>query len=239
MISFKAPNDEEEEAEEEEADEGGGDEDQSPVDGETGDKAAGDSTTEVIRLEQERAARVRSIPNMTAETAFLGHLAPTSLPKGILPTCVIFLQATDSFLIRRVLHLPVRVLLGMRDGAEGFIRRLQDWRGAHAGAEIASLMENEDLRKALENMQLQKITAGEAGKLIPEEQLASMMAGSIDGHSLYAFFEDKKVPILTFDVMTDKTGVSVSLAYQGPILTPFSIGPVRWNWFPPFFCNPV
>ncbi|KAL5970481.1 Adenylate kinase 7, partial [Taenia solium] len=170
-----------------------------------------DPQVQVAQLNRERAARERSIPNMTAETDFLGKVAlspnPNSLPKGILPACVIFLQATDAFLFNRVLKIPNDEVRCSHNDEEGFLRRLFIYRHAHAGSEVAALMASDELRKALNSEYLKRITAGEASTLTSTEQVVPLMAGSIGTNTLCAFFEDRGVRAFNFDVETDTSGV--------------------------------
>ncbi|KAL5107530.1 hypothetical protein TcWFU_003207 [Taenia crassiceps] len=170
-----------------------------------------DPQVKVVQLNREHAARERSIPNMTEETDFLGKVAlspnPASLPKGILPACVIFLQATDTFLFNRVLRIPKDEVRCSHNDEEGFLRRLFIYRHAHAGSEVAALMASDELRKALNSECLKKITAGEASTLTPTEQIVPLMAGSIGTNTLCAFFEDRGVRALNFDVEADISGV--------------------------------
>uniref|UniRef100_A0A915F013 Adenylate kinase 7 n=1 Tax=Echinococcus canadensis TaxID=519352 RepID=A0A915F013_9CEST len=170
-----------------------------------------DPQVQVAQLDRERAARERSIPNMTDETQFLGKVAlspnPNSLPKGILPACIIFLQATDVFLFSRVLRIPNHEMKCSHNDEEGFLRRLLIYRYAHAGSEVAALMASDELRKALNSEYLQKITAGEASTLTSSEQIVPLMAGSVGANSLCAFFEDRGIRAFNFDVETDTSGV--------------------------------
>ncbi|CDS39543.1 adenylate kinase 7 [Echinococcus multilocularis] len=170
-----------------------------------------DPQVKVSQLDRERAARERSIPNMTDETQFLGKVAlspsPNSLPKGILPACIIFLQATDVFLFSRVLRIPNHEMRCSHNDEEGFLRRLLIYRHAHAGSEVAALMASDELRKALNSEYLQKITAGEASTLTSSEQIVPLMAGSVGANSLCAFFEDRGIRAFNFDVETDTSGV--------------------------------
>lgn len=171
-----------------------------------------DPQDQVVQLNRERAARERSIPNVTDESDFLGKVAlspnPNSLPKGILPACVIFLQATDAFLFNRVLRIPNDEVRCSHNDEEGFLRRLLIYRHAHAGSEVAALMASGELRKALDSEYLKKITAGEASTLTSTEQIVPLMAGSIATNTLCAFFEDRGVRAFNFDVETDTSGVS-------------------------------
>ncbi|VDK37519.1 unnamed protein product, partial [Taenia asiatica] len=170
-----------------------------------------DPQVQVAQLNRERAARERSIPNLTAETDFLGKVAlspnPNSLSKGILPACVIFLQATDAFLFNRVLKIPNDEVRCSHNDEEGFLRRLFIYRHAHAGSEVAALMASDELRKALNSEYLKRITAGEASTLTSTEQVVPLMAGSIGTNTLCAFFEDRGVRAFNFDVETDTSGV--------------------------------
>ncbi|VDM30501.1 unnamed protein product [Hydatigera taeniaeformis] len=180
--------------------------------GEEGEKIKEpDPQAQVAQLSGERAARERSIPNMINETDFLGKVAlspnPNSLPRGILPACVIFLQATDAFLFNRVLRIPNDEVRCSHNDEEGFLRRLLIYRHSHAGSEVAALMASDELRKALNSDYLQKITAGEASTLTSTEQIVPLMAGSIGTNSLCAFFEDRGVRAFNFDVATDTSGV--------------------------------
>ncbi|VDD74387.1 unnamed protein product, partial [Mesocestoides corti] len=193
-----------------------------------------EQSTENTPLREESAARELNIPDMTAETKFLGKVShspsPDSLPKGILPACTIFLQATDKFLFARVMRLTSEEVKNTHNDEENFIRRLLTYRAAHAGSEVAALMANNELRKGLDEEMLQKITGGESGNLAPTEQIASMMAGSIDKNSLYAFFEDKGVPVFNFDVAKDHSGNFVEIMRKIGI----AIGPPR-NYGPNAF----
>ncbi|KAM7543223.1 hypothetical protein Aperf_G00000006991 [Anoplocephala perfoliata] len=170
-----------------------------------------DPQTQISKLEKERATREGIIPNATMETAFIGKvdlaLNPTTILTGILPSCIIFLQASDVFLISRALQMPPSEIQSNHNDEEGFLRRLTVYRRACAGTEVAALMANDDLRKALESESLQKIANGEASSLLPSEQLAPLMAGSIGPDSLYAFFEDKGVRVYNFDIENDMSGV--------------------------------
>lgn len=125
-----------------------------------------------------------------------------------LPACTIFLQASDVFLFGRALQLPPDEVQPNHNDEEGFLRRLTVYRRAHAGSEVAALMASEELRKALESENLQKITNGEASSLDPSKQLAPLMAGSVSPNTLLAYFEDRGVSTLNFDIATDTSGVS-------------------------------
>nr|CDS23066.1 adenylate kinase 7 [Echinococcus granulosus] len=190
-----------------------------------------DPQVQVAQLDRERAARERSIPNMIDETQFLGKVAlspnPNSLPKGILPACVIFLQATDVFLFSRVLRIPNHEMRCSHNDEEGFLRRLLIYRHAHAGSEVAALMASDELRKALNSEYLQKITAGEASTLTLSERIVPLMAGSVGANSLCAFFEDRGIRAFNFDVETDTSGVfnEIERKIRAAIGPPRNYGP--------------
>lgn len=150
---------------------------------------------------------------MTNETEFLGEVPfsrhSNTLTRGILPACVIFLQATDVFLFNRVLRMPTQEVKCSHNDEEGFLRRLLVYRHAHCGSEVSTLMASDELRKALSSEYLQKITSGQVNIRIPTERIVPIMAGSISANSLYAFFEDKNIRVFNFDVETDISGVSL------------------------------
>ena len=172
-----------------------------------------DPQVQAAQLDRERIVRERIIPDMTEETQFLGKIAlspsSNSLPKGILPACVIFLQATDVFLFDRVLRMPMQEIRCSHNDEKGFLRRLLTYRHAHSGSEVTALMASEELRKALSTKYLEKIAEGQEDTRIPAERIAPIMAGSISANSLYAFFEDKGIRVFNFDVETDTSGVSL------------------------------
>ncbi|EUB61580.1 Putative adenylate kinase 7 [Echinococcus granulosus] len=152
---------------------------------------------------------------------------PNSLPKGILPACVIFLQATDVFLFSRVLRIPNHEMRCSHNDEEGFLRRLLIYRHAHAGSEVAALMASDELRKALNSEYLQKITAGEASTLTLSERIVPLMAGSVGANSLCAFFEDRGIRAFNFDVETDTSGVfnEIERKIRAAIGPPRNYGP--------------
>ncbi|KAL7059030.1 hypothetical protein AAHC03_013852 [Spirometra sp. Aus1] len=178
------------------------------------------------QLEEARAEREREMPDLTSEPLTLMPFPlPTQLPKNILPDCVIFLQATDRFLLDRTLRLPEEEVAGTHNNEEGFLRRLVLFRAHHAGSEVAAVLADEELKQTLSPIQMQRLivaspSSGEVGN--PVQQLVSLMAGSLDAGSVQAFFEDKKVPLLTFDIMSEASkefpGATrkVNIAMGGP-----------------------
>ncbi|KAM3185848.1 hypothetical protein ACTXT7_005530 [Hymenolepis weldensis] len=164
-----------------------------------------DPHTHLAQLESERDVRERTIPNVIEETTFLSKIDLSPKPNS-LPACTIFLQASDVFLFGRALQLPLDEVQPNHSDEEGFLRRLTVYRRAHAGSEVAALMASEELRKALESENLQKITNGEASSLEPSKQLAPLMAGSISPNTLLAYFEDRGVSTLNFDIASDTSG---------------------------------
>ncbi|VDO08861.1 unnamed protein product [Rodentolepis nana] len=164
-----------------------------------------DPNTKVAQLESEHNVRENIIPNVTEETTLFNKVNLSPKPNA-LPSCTIFLQASDIFLFSRALQLPCDEIQHNHNDEEGFMRRLAVYRRAHAGSEVAALMASEELRKALESENLLKIIHGEAGSLNPSEQLAPLMAGSISPNTLLAYFEDKGVSTFNFDVAMDTSG---------------------------------
>uniref|UniRef100_A0A183TIB5 Nucleoside-diphosphate kinase n=1 Tax=Schistocephalus solidus TaxID=70667 RepID=A0A183TIB5_SCHSO len=202
---FSSGDDEEEEAEEEGGEEGGG------AGGETAKKDEPPPEEVATQLEEARAEREREMPDLSSEPLTLMPFPlPTQLPKSILPDCVIFLQATDRFLLDRALRLPEEEVVGTHNNEEGFLRRLLLFRAHHAGSEVAAVLADEELKQTLSPIQMQRLivaspSSGEVGN--PVQQLVSLMAGSLDAGSVQAFFEDKKVPLLTFDIMSEASKV--------------------------------
>nr|CDS33520.2 adenylate kinase 7 [Hymenolepis microstoma] len=192
-----------------EDEEGGEDEDEENVEKPSAEESEIereiDSNTKVAQLESERNVRENIIPNVTEETTFFNKVDLSPKPNA-LPSCIIFLQASDIFLFSRALQLPCDEVQPNHNDEEGFMRRLAVYRRAHAGSEVAALMADEELRKALESENLLKIINGEAGSLNPSEQLAPLMAGSISPNTLLAYFEDRGVSTFNFDVAMDTSG---------------------------------
>ncbi|BHF70029.1 Adenylate kinase 7 [Sparganum proliferum] len=219
LFSAGDDEEEEEEAEEEGGEEGGGG-------GEAAKKDEPPPEEVTAQLEEARAEREREMPDLSSEPLTLMPFPlPTQLPKNILPDCVIFLQATDRFLLDRTLRLPEEEVVGTHNNEEGFLRRLVLFRAHHAGSEVAAVLADEELKQTLSPIQMQRLivaspSSGEVGN--PVQQLVSLMAGSLDAGSVQAFFEDKKVPLLTFDIMSEASkefpGATrkVNIAMGGP-----------------------
>lgn len=211
IFQISAADDEEDEEEEQE--EEAGNEEESKEDDEKveGSKLnVAETEEEVHKSEAKRKERERSIIDITAEPSVLFPFpVPTQMQKGILPVCSIFLQASDRFLIERTLTLTEEEVDGTHNNENDFLRRLVAFRANQAGVEVASILANDELRAALTPAQLQRLTAGKLRD--PTQQLASISAGSVDGNSVYAFFEDKNVPILTFDIMQEESEVIINI----------------------------
>ncbi|VDN32465.1 unnamed protein product [Dibothriocephalus latus] len=226
VTSSPGDDEEEEEAEEEGGEEGGGG-------GEAAKKDEPPPELVAAQLEEARAEREREMPDLSSEPLTLMPFPlPTQLPKSILPDCVLFLQATDRFLLDRALRLPEEEVVGTHNNEEGFLRRLLLFRAHHAGSEVAAVLADEELKQTLSPIQMQRLivaspSSGEVGN--PVQQLVQLMAGSLDAGSVQAFFEDKKVALLTFDIMSETSKVSQLSSLQYLSAFPFKPRPP----FPP------
>ncbi|KAL3318066.1 Adenylate kinase 7 [Cichlidogyrus casuarinus] len=162
---------------------------------------------EIKRKEEERLRCLKAEPDV-----FEASPVQKTLPKGIAPTHVFVLQATDEMLKNRVMGLPESEWQMRNLNEETFLQKLTQYRANEVGTNALLMKAN-------------SVTGAETSTAV-STALTPLAESAIDEESLMAFIEDQGMQLMPLDVA--KTGAaSAPLNSHCLEVMKFVLGPPR------------